>query len=395
MRVRRLTATVVVTLTAAGATGCGGGGGDEKVRVYGSSAVVGGGGDIARGMQLALAEAGGRAGEFEVELVSLDASRADSDRPGFWEPDAVRQNARKAVDDERAVAYIGDQHSGASEVSLPVTHRAGLLQVSPSNSYAGLTLEEGAKPGEPGRYYPTGRRTYARIMPPDTLQAKALVAYMRREGVRRVLILDDTSTYGVGLARLVQEGAEAAGIGAVPLAELAGAGEAQAIARLAADAGVDAAFYSGAVPLEELHKFASDAPDIKIFLPDASVSPETWTELDEAEDQVYFTAPEFLQQGIPEREALVESFRDRFGLDPSLGAAQGYEAMAAVLAAIERAGERGDERDAVLREFFQTKNRRSALGTYSIDENGDPTTREYGAYRAEDRELVLDHVYRR
>ena len=36
----------------------------------------------------------------------------------------------------------------------------------PANTYVGLTTDEpGAEPGEPDKYYPTGKRTYARIVP--------------------------------------------------------------------------------------------------------------------------------------------------------------------------------------------------------------------------------------
>jgi branched-chain amino acid transport system substrate-binding protein len=68
---------------------------------------------------------------------------------------------------------LGESNSGATAVSLPLLNDAGLLQISPSNTYVGLTRSEGADKGEPDKYYPSGKRTYGRIMPPDNVDAAA------------------------------------------------------------------------------------------------------------------------------------------------------------------------------------------------------------------------------
>ena len=48
-------------------------------------------------------------------------------------------------------------------------------QISPGE-HRGRPDHEGAgrRPGEPDKYYPTGKRTYARIVPKDTIQGAAL-----------------------------------------------------------------------------------------------------------------------------------------------------------------------------------------------------------------------------
>ena len=62
-------------------------------------------------------------------------------------------------------------------------------------------------------------------------------------------------------------------------------------------------------------------------------------------------------------------------------AAYGYEAMAVMLDAIRRAGDQGDSRDAVVDAFFDTQDRDSVLGIYSIDEVGDTTLGRLAGYR--------------
>ena len=131
---------------------------------------------IVNGAKLALAQARGRAGRFTVRYISLDDSTAQS---GTWDPGRTAANAREAARDPKAVYYIGEFNSDASEVSMPILNRAGVPQVSPASTYVGLTTNEpGSLPGEPNKYFPTGRRTFLRIVPLDTLQAAALIDLM-------------------------------------------------------------------------------------------------------------------------------------------------------------------------------------------------------------------------
>ena len=70
----------------------------------------------------------------------------------------------------------------------------------------------------------------------------------------------------------------------------------------------------------------------------------------------------------------------------------GYEAMKVALLAIQNAGDKGNDRQAVIDAFFKIKDRDSVLGKYSIDENGDTTLSDYGADRVEGGKLVFDKV---
>ena len=59
--------------------------------------------------------------------------------------------------------------------------------------------------------------------------------------------------------------------------------------------------------------------------------------------------------------------------------------MRLALDAIERSGT-GNKED-IIKALFETKDRESVLGTYSIDENGDTTLTDYGVYTIEGGEL--------
>lgn len=112
-------------------------------------------GPLVNGIKLALKQAGGKAGDFTVNYQSLDDSTAAA---GEWDPTQTAANARKAATDPKTVYYIGEFNSGASEVSIPILNQAGIPQVSPANTYVGLTasIKGATAPGEPQKYYPTG-----------------------------------------------------------------------------------------------------------------------------------------------------------------------------------------------------------------------------------------------
>src|SRR5438067_636514 len=82
---------------------------------------------------------------------------------------------------------------------------AGVPQVSPANTYVGLTTNDpGSAPGEPQIYYRTGKRTYLRIVPRDSIQAKAGDIAMKQGGCSRVAVANDKTAYGAGLATQVK-----------------------------------------------------------------------------------------------------------------------------------------------------------------------------------------------
>jgi branched-chain amino acid transport system substrate-binding protein len=62
----------------------------------------------------------------------------------------------------------------------------------------------------------------------------------------------------------------------------------------------------------------------------------------------------------------------------------GYETMALALDVLKRAGDQANNRDEVIKQLFATKDRKSILGTYSIDANGDTSLTDYGLYVIKD-----------
>ena len=148
---------------------------------------------LENGIRLALAQADDKAGPFTVHVHG--ARRLDRGRRLGRTQTAA--DAHKAAADPRAVYYIGEFDDDASEVSMPILNQAGIAQVSPTNTYVGLTTNEaGSVTGEPRRYYPTDTRTYLRIVPIDSVQAAADLLAMHQAGCARVALVSDNEAYG-------------------------------------------------------------------------------------------------------------------------------------------------------------------------------------------------------
>ena len=331
----------------------------------GPSAVAGR--DEADGARLALARAGGRVGRDEVRLRLLDSAEPDK---GQTTPRQVAVNARLARRDKRTVAYLGETDPAASAVSLVILNVAGVLQVSPSDTFAGLTEPAGAA-GEPDRYYPRGRRTFARILPDDELQARAAARWMHELGFRRLLLLDDDQLYGRSLANRVGFAATKLGIKVVDervvdprpgkVAKLlAGLGSLHPDAVfLGADAGPEAsAAWAGlASGLPGAARFGPGALDVPSFTSGAASGRLV------APGQVHID-PGFARD-----------FRARYGRTASLAAAAGQAAMRGALDAIAAVPGSAPTRAEVARALHGLRVRHSAVGPYSILPSGDSTLR--------------------
>jgi branched-chain amino acid transport system substrate-binding protein len=162
---------------------------------------------IVQAIKLALSQAGDKAGSFGIKYTSLDDSIAST---GDWDPTKTGANAKEAAGDSKAVYYIGEFNSGASEVSLPILNTAGIAQDSPSNTYAGLTVnsktlikDKATLPGEPKQYYPTGKKTYFRVVPIDTIQAATDLDILKAKGCTKLGVINDEGAYGEGVGALL------------------------------------------------------------------------------------------------------------------------------------------------------------------------------------------------
>ena len=399
---------VCLGLVACGEEGGGGDGGDgggKALTIYSSLPLQGPARTQAvatvNGAKLALEQAGGKVGDFTVTYKSLDDSTAQA---GGWEPGATSANARKAASDDSTIGYIGEFNSGATAVSLPILNEAGVPQVSPGNTAVGITSDDpGAEPGEPDKYYPTGERTYVRVLPKDTYQGAALVALAKDEGCGSAYILNDQEVYGAGLGKNVEISAKEQGL------EIKGndgidksAPNYRSLGQKVADTGAECMIYTGITANNAVQIFK----DMAVALPDATLlGPEGVGEtgfFDPDEGglpanvaaRTRITIPGVAPEEYPPAgKQFLKDYTAKFGeKNPDRYAVYGYESMSVLLDAVKRAGSSGGDRAAVVEELLGTKDREGVFGKYSFDENGDITLTPYGVYKIEDGALAFDRT---
>ena len=217
--------------------------------------------------QLALTQVRDHIGKYHIQLRALNDATAAR---GGWDPGQTTIGVRAAVLDPTTIGYVGELNSGASAVSIPPLNRAGIPQVSPTSSAVGLTTgEAGANPGEPMKYYPTGVRTFARVVPNDSVQAVAQVRAQQSLGCTRVYVLNDGEVDGADMASSYEVAALRAGLRVVGIQIFPrNATSYQALATGVAHVRPDCILIaadteSGAVRLTT--QLAAAMPDVKIF----------------------------------------------------------------------------------------------------------------------------------
>ena len=346
---------------------------------------------MVKGIKLALSQAGNKAGQFTVNYQSLDDSTAQA---GKWDPNQTQANARKVATDSKAVYYIGEFNSGASEVSIPILNEAGVPQVSPANTYVGLTTNEpGSAPGEPQKYYPKGDRTYLRIVPRDTIQAAAGLETMKKDGCTKVAVANDKEAYGSGLAALLELQKAKYGVNIV---SNTGIDPTQpnfrSYAQTIKGQGADCFYFAGIVSngAVQITKDVNAAiPNAKIYGGDG-VCTSSYTAASQhgvpasITPKIQCTVATLDLPTYPGGKDFLAAYKKAYGSsNPDPYAIYGYEVMKLGLDTIGSLGASGNDKAAVLKALFAIKARHSVLGTYGFDSNGDTTLKSYGLYKVD------------
>jgi branched-chain amino acid transport system substrate-binding protein len=372
-------------------------GGANAIDIYSSLPLQGASsaqtGPLVNGIKLALSEAGNKAGPYTVNYQSLDDSTAAA---GKWDPGQTAANARKVAADPKAVYYIGEFNSGASEVSIPVLNQAGVPMVSPANTYVGLTTNlPGSAPGEPQKYYPTGTRNYLRIVPIDSIQAAADLIAMKNAGCSKVAVADDKEAYGSGLAKLIELEKGFYGVNVVSETGIdPTAPNFRSYASTIKGQGADCFMFAGIVSngAVQITKDVNSAlPKAKIFGPDG-VCTSSYT--GQKQGGVPASINPLMQCTVatqdlaayPGGKQFLKAYKAKYGgASPDPYAIYGYEAMKLGLDTIKKLGSQGNSKTAVLKALFAIKSRASVLGTYGFDKNGDTTLKSYGLYKVDSK----------
>jgi branched-chain amino acid transport system substrate-binding protein len=341
---------------------------------------------------------GWKAGEHNIAYQSCDDATAQAAK---WDSGKCSQNAQAYAGNEKMIGLIGTFNSGCAEIVIPVLNQApggGIAMVSPANTLVCITEGgPGCDESQPDKYYPSGTRNYARVVAHDAYQGAAVAEFAQSQNIESVYILNDRESYGLGVATNFRNAAESVGI------EIAGfeawdprASSYEGLFRKIGNSGADAVFLGGLIDengakviRDKVAVLGPNDGDVKLLAPDGFTTQQTIDEAGEAAAGMFMSVAgvpidEFAGQGA----TFAEEFGATLGgqpIDPY--AIYGAQATQILLDAIAASD---GSRQSVIDQIFQTKVENGYLGTFEINENGDPSGAEgavvgFTIYRATDK----------
>jgi branched-chain amino acid transport system substrate-binding protein len=334
---------------------------------------------MTQAIQYVLEQQDWKAGDFNIAYQVCDDSTAQL---GKWDPDKCSANAHAYAQNSKLLGIVGTFNSGCAAIEIPVLNQApggGLLLLSPANTYGCLT--EPCAGDEPEKYYPSGKRNYARVAPSDPNQGAVDAAFIKSKGVKRVSVLNDKEAYGLGVAKNFAGAAKAAGMTVTGFTAYdPKQANFQALFTRIKNQNPDAIFIGGLID-ENSGQLINDkvailGPNngkVKLMLPDGFTTDAIFDRAEggtpNAKDAYFSVAGVGIDQYKGAALKFINGFKSKLGgkpVDPY--AILGAQAAQVMLDAIEKSdGTRSD----VISKVYATKVDNGLIGSFSFNKNGD------------------------
>jgi branched-chain amino acid transport system substrate-binding protein len=340
---------------------------------------------MTRAIKYVFKQHGWKAGKYTLAYQSCDDSTAQA---GKWDSGKASANANAYAQNSSVAGVIGTFNSGAAEIEIPILNRAPngpVAMISPANTYVGLTHGgPGTAAGEPGKYYPTGKRNYARVVAADDYQGAADAILAKSLGVKKVFILNDKEAYGLGVATNFRNAAKKLGLTISGFTAWDGkASSYEALAVKIKSSGAQGVFVGGLIcenggkVIKDIH---AGAPSAKILMPDGFTPVSaTVQQAGGAAEGTYVSVaglPNSALKGAGKKFVVNFTKADHKAPDPySVYAAQAAEAMVAAIA--QSNGTRSD----ITKQVFKINLKNTILGAMSFNSNGDVTANPVTIYK--------------
>jgi branched-chain amino acid transport system substrate-binding protein len=291
------------------------------------------------------------------------------------DPGQASTVAQQFVSNDAILGVVGPAGSQEVDAVGPLFERANLGFVSQSATATELT-ESGDYP------------TFSRVVPKDSVQGPTDARYMVDElGVKKVLIVDDQTSYSTGIADVLEEELKKEGVQTTRESVNQRQTDFSAIvSRIADDTDVVFLPWQLAANAQQLGKqMQEQGKDAVIFGSDGLFSPDDFSI---EGSYVSAFAPDITS--IPESRPIAEAYTEEYGEFGTFGPPT-YAATQVVATAILAACEEGDpSREAVADQIRQVRIDESILGQpIAFDENGDIRRAKFFIFKVEDGNFEL------
>ena len=388
MKLTRLGAAIAAASLIVAA--CGGTSGGDKPLKIGISLPLSGSalasaGPARDGALLAIKEA-------KIKGYKLEPFILDHSVNGVHDPQQGAKDMTTLVSDPAVMAAVGPFNSSVAKVQIPVSNEAGLFQCSPANTNPDLTKGDAGK--QLRAKFPD-RINYVRVATTDDIQGPAVAQFgVQKLGLKKVAIIDDTETYGKGLADAFEAewkklGGEVVGREGAPK----GTTDYLPILTKFKEGNPDAIFYGGVT--------ATGGGLVRKQMPQAGLGTLAYMGGDGIQDGRGDTAGSFINIAgeaapnsfssvaaiaeYPGQADFAKKYEAEFKVAPGAYSASGYACAQVVLKAIETAAAKGDVTVESVRAAgadpattFET-----VLGPITFDAVGDTSQRIISLYKVD------------
>ena len=344
----------------------------------------------AQAVKLVLEERGWRAGDLSVGLQICDEMTASR---GLSSPRKCWRNARAFARNRGVLGVVGPKHSDCALQMLPRLNEAPggpLVLVGPSATYLGLTR---TGPGAEGAYvegnFPSGQRSFVRLVPADDVQGAAGALFGKRQGARSVFVLNGCDCmYGYAVATAFRVAAERLGLRVAGTAQWGSdASVYRALAERIRSTGADTVYLGGYLENNGVRLIrdlrAVLGTEVALLASDGFASPAQVVEgAGPAAEGFTVTIA-----GVPSNELpaagreFAERFEERYLSPPRTFSLHNAQAAQILLDAIARSD---GSRASVTRQVLRAHVEGGLVGDFEFDRHGDTTLNAIGVYRIEE-----------
>ncbi len=278
--------------------------------------------NVSNGARLAIDQHNARSGVARVTLKIYDT-----------QGDQTQGNSQAArATQDRVAGVIGPAFSGESSSAVPVLEEAGIPNISPSATAVSLAGN--------------GWKTWHRLLADDDAQGPALADFMATKlSVKKAAVLNDRSVYGKGLAEAVRKQLASDGVTVAMNDSIDpnGSDYSSTVSKVQL-ARVDAVFFGGYYPaagklVRQLRE--GGVSTAKFLSGDGSLDPGFVRSGGPAAEGALLSCSCSPAAGStdPAMQKFAADYKARYGTDPGLYSAEGFDAATAFLRAID-AGKR-------------------------------------------------------